>query len=135
MKTKLTRTLINHMGFSLAEMMLVTVLVGVIMAIALPQYGLIVEKSRADEGQQILKTIFAAQKRYFVDNNGIYATSIALLDTDIRPSANFGAPTASNNVNALGQIVRTGSYILTIANTGVITCNGGASGLCQGMGC
>jgi Tfp pilus assembly protein PilE len=134
MKKKLTRTLENDMGFSLAEMMLVTVLAGIIMAIALPHYGLIVEKSKADEGKQTLNTILSMQKRYFVEHNETYATSLALLDTDIRPLANFSIPTASNDINALGQIVRTGSYTLTIANTGVISCSGGSGGICQKIG-
>lgn len=121
-------------GYTLSEIMMVVIMVGIIASLAFPQYGVILEKSRAQEGNQTLLAILAAQKRFAVESGGAYTNNLADLDVTFRQSAYFANPTVSNNPLSLGSVVRTGSYTLAINSNGLISCTGGPAGLCARMG-
>lgn len=131
MGSQMTRK--RRAAFTLAEMIVVLIILSVIAAVALPQYNATVEKFRAAEGEQILLAIFGAQKRFAMDNGGSYAGALSQLDIEFRPSSNFGSPAVSST-SPIAQITRTGSYTLQLSDTGAITCTGGASGLCARLG-
>ena len=69
-------------GFTLIEMLVVVLIIGILAAIALPQYKKAVLKARATEAITILKAITDAQKRYFLVNNS-YSTDLTKLDIEI----------------------------------------------------
>lgn len=124
----------NNKGYTLTEVLTVVVIVGIIAAFALPQYSVILEKSRASEAHQTLMAILAAQKRFAVESGGTYTNALANLDVTFPASGYFGAPAVSNNPANLGSVTRTGSYTLSINSDGVISCTGGPTGLCTKMG-
>ena len=66
-------------GFTLIELLVVVLIIGILSAIALPQYTKSVQKSRYTQLQISLRTLFDAQKRYYMAN-GEYATTFDLLD-------------------------------------------------------
>ena len=74
-------------GFTLIELLVVVLIIGILAAIALPQYKKAVAKTRAMQGLSILKSMdVSAQSFYLV--NGNYPSKIEELDIDIPGAAN-----------------------------------------------
>ena len=70
-------------GFTLIELLVVVLIIGILAAIALPQYQKAVEKSRVSEAKTILKALADAENAYIL-STGEHATSdFSLLDIDI----------------------------------------------------
>lgn len=78
-------------GFTLIELLVVVLIIGILAAIALPQYQRAVAKSKAAQLQTMISPIVSAVERYYLVNNE-YPTSWDVLDIDIE------WPTASSSV-------------------------------------
>jgi type IV pilus assembly protein PilE len=63
-------------GFSLIELMITVVIIGIIASIAYPSYQNSVSKTRRSDGQAALLDIMNAQERYYTENN-TYTTTLA----------------------------------------------------------
>jgi prepilin-type N-terminal cleavage/methylation domain-containing protein len=72
----------NKKGFTLIELLVVVLIIGILAAIALPQYEQAVEKSRAVEALSIMKTIKQAQETYYLINDK-YTQDFDKLDISI----------------------------------------------------
>ncbi len=66
-------------GFTLIELLVVVLIIGILSAVAMPQYTRAVEKSRATQAMTLVKSIADAQKIYYMAN-GTYARNFEDLD-------------------------------------------------------
>ena len=154
---------VNKKGFTLIELLVVVLIIGILAAVALPQYFKAVEKSRATEALSVMGSISAAMERgRLVSSQNKYPASLAELDiefanVDGTPASantiqtnNFlitltvgGTPTTSDSSNVV-TASRTGSSGYTLTRnyyTGKITCSEGTgtsgasvSGICASLG-
>lgn len=123
-------------GFTLVELMIVMVLVGVLVAVALPKYNAALERSRALEGITALKDVSDYLNAHYVMNDNSYA-SVSVSQIDTFKLRNFSTPEISINnttspktatVSIVRDTTQGWSYTLNAVNeNGVlkkITCSG-----------
>jgi prepilin-type N-terminal cleavage/methylation domain-containing protein len=82
--------LTKNYGFTLVELLIVIAIVGILAAIALVRYGATQESAKSAEAFSVLSEIVSAEKRYAMENNGNYTSTISNLDS-------FSADPTSNN--------------------------------------
>ena len=84
-------------GFTLIELVVVLIIIGILSAIALPNIIATVGKGREAEAKKILSTLGRSQQAYFSEN-GQFADTIAKLDTNVEGKYyNFPDPTTSTS--------------------------------------
>ena len=74
-------------GFTLVELLVVVLIIGILAAVALPQYQKAVEKSKAAEAFVVLKSVYPAVQNYYLEH-GEWPTSFSALDINIPYTGN-----------------------------------------------
>ena len=93
-------------GFTLIELLVVVLIIGILAAIALPQYFKAVERSRMSEAEQLLTAISQAQQRKYLQI-GEFATQYTGLDVSPKGSLNQQAYCTKGSPDATGTSATT----------------------------
>ncbi len=105
-------------GFTLIELLVVVLIIGILSAIALPQYRLAVMKARFSTMMPIVKAMKDAQEVFYM-NNGKYAESFEELNFEIG-----GGVQASDKPSAM--YVK--DFVCYLHASGFVYCSGENSG-------
>jgi type IV pilus assembly protein PilE len=97
-------------GFTLIELMIAVAIVGILVAVALPQYTGHLRKSRRAEMQAYMMDIAQRQKQYFIDNRGYAATTTTLNGPTL--------PSDLTNYYTVTVATGTGTFTITATSQG-----------------
>ena len=98
-------------GFTLIELLVVVLIIGILAAVALPQYQKAVEKSRATQALTLVKSVVQAAEAYYLAN-GTNVSSFDELAIDI-PWPNSTIGIGSQFQSRQGRIVAFGDDLIS----------------------
>ena len=123
---KTVRVLSNNQGFTLVELAVVVIIIGVLAAFAVPKFRDAVERSKASEAFNYLSTVRASQERYHA-RNSTYASDLTKLDVHLADPKYFAVGTVDDGdlettwkltLTRAGAAAGYGEYTVTFTEEG-----------------
>ncbi len=84
---RLTRPVRSQRGFSLLELLIVLVILGILVGLAIPRYMASTVKAKQAEAQQLLQQIYLLQRTYYQRNDGYWIPDPGALASADNPYA------------------------------------------------
>ena len=88
-------------GFTLIELMIVVAIIGILAAIAIPQFASYRKKSYDTQAKAELKSYYTACQAYFADNPGATTCGLTQVASTFAPSANVTIDTTAAAASTL----------------------------------
>ena len=109
-------------GFTLLELLIVVIIVGILAGVALPQFNRMTRRARLAEAQNMIGSILSAEALYY-NEFGVFTNSFVRLLVDIpAESANenwdYTVPAGDNTVGPVG-VLATGEAATAVAGVTV----------------
>lgn len=114
-------------GFTLVELMIVVAIIGILSAVAIPNYQKYQSRARQSEAKLLLSNIYTAEKSYVVDSN-TYSPCLSDVGVDVAGATRYyttgfntvgGNACGPNGGLACSAYFLTGGGTKTCANAGV----------------
>jgi type IV pilus assembly protein PilA len=120
---KIFRKKEGQKGFTLIELMIVIAIIGILAAIAIPQFVSYRQKGYNTQAKGELKSFFTACQAYYADNPTVTGNcSTALVAQTFIPSSTVNiAPTGGMNMTGTTSYHSSGTSTYTIGSSGNIT--------------
>lgn len=97
-------------GFTLLELMIVVIIIGILASLALPRFITATKRAREAEARSILGSIRAAQLRYYLEWSA-YTGTIGNLDLDLTTSSLYTySSNAGGGATYIGQAKNISSH-------------------------
>jgi len=116
----------NRKGFTLVEVLIVVIIIGILAAIGIPQFSASIEKAKGGEARSGLGNIQTGEKVYFAENEK-YTATIGDLDVSMSPKYwSFSIATTGSTYTATAARIGSGTtsgQTITMTNAGVIAGN------------
>ncbi len=126
-------------GFTLLELIIVIIIIGILASVAIPQYINVSEKARAAEGDNLLGLMRSSQMRYYLQY-AAYTATLSKLDIGYTTPKYFTVsvaaadPIATVTRNGTARPASFGAYLIKQTADGTITCTDGTAGDCAKIG-
>ena len=86
-------------GFTLTELMIVVIVIGILVTIAIPNYARSTERAKCSQAIQVLKSMRTAALSFFSDNQTFAGATVLVLETQIGASFFSGDAAANGPLN------------------------------------